>query len=91
MFVGGALVLAAQLRGLLRQRFGGTWWRNPQAGEMLRELWSMGQRDTADEIAGRLGFGELAPEPLVQWAARALIRRPAYAATQLKGSARRPD
>ncbi len=75
-------VLAAQLRSFLRRRFGGPWWRNPEAGKTLRELWSAGQHDTADELAGRLQFGELAPEPLVKWAAMALLRGSSHAAVR---------
>jgi hypothetical protein len=38
------------LRGFLREEFGRTWFTRPEAGSLLRELWSEGQRPTADEL-----------------------------------------
>jgi hypothetical protein len=40
----------AQLRDFLRQRFGNDWFAARDAGGLLRELWSLGQRYTADEL-----------------------------------------
>jgi hypothetical protein len=40
----------AQLRGFLRERFGNTWFTRKDAGSLLRELWSEGQRMNADEL-----------------------------------------
>lgn len=40
----------AQLRSFLRQEFGNTWFARREAGSLLRELWSEGQRQTADEL-----------------------------------------
>ena len=40
----------AQLRGFLRERFGNTWFTRRDAGSLLRELWSEGQRMNADEL-----------------------------------------
>jgi hypothetical protein len=40
----------AQLRAFLRERFGNTWFTRKDAGSLLRELWSEGQRMTADEM-----------------------------------------
>src|SRR5206468_2298558 len=40
----------AQLRAHLRERFGNTWFAKREAGSLLRELWSEGQRINADEI-----------------------------------------
>jgi hypothetical protein len=40
----------AQLRTFLRERFGNTWFASKDAGSLLRELWSEGQRMTADEL-----------------------------------------
>ena len=40
----------AQLRGFLRERFGNTWFTRKEAGSLLRELWSEGQRMNADEL-----------------------------------------
>ena len=38
------------LRGYLREEFGRAWFSRPEAGSLLRELWSEGQRPTADEL-----------------------------------------
>ena len=40
----------AQLRAFLRERFGNTWFTRKDAGSLLRELWSEGQRMNADEL-----------------------------------------
>jgi hypothetical protein len=38
------------LRGFLREEYGRAWFTRPEAGSFLRELWSEGQRPTADEL-----------------------------------------
>jgi hypothetical protein len=40
----------AQLREFLRSEFGNEWFARRDAGDLLRELWSLGQRPTADEL-----------------------------------------
>jgi hypothetical protein len=40
----------AQLRDFLRSEFGSDWFARRQAGDLLRELWSLGQGPTADEL-----------------------------------------
>ena len=40
----------AQLREFLRSEFGNEWFARSDAGELLRELWSLGQGPTADEL-----------------------------------------
>jgi hypothetical protein len=40
----------AQLREFLRSEFGNAWFARREAGELLRELWSLGQGPTADEL-----------------------------------------
>jgi hypothetical protein len=40
----------AQLRAHLREKFGNAWFSKREAGSLLRELWSEGQRPTADEL-----------------------------------------
>jgi hypothetical protein len=52
----------AQLRSYLREEFGRAWFTRPEAGSLLKELWSEGQRLTAaellDQVAGqRLELG----------------------------------
>jgi hypothetical protein len=40
----------AQLRQFLREEFGNTWFARREAGSLLRELWSLGQKPTAEEL-----------------------------------------
>lgn len=51
-----AWALHAQLRSFLRDEFGRAWFTRREAGSLLRELWSEGQRLTAaellDQVAG---------------------------------------
>jgi hypothetical protein len=50
----------AQLRAYLRERFGNTWFTRREAGSLLRELWSEGQRPNADELLKDVTGAELA-------------------------------
>jgi hypothetical protein len=49
----------AQLRSHLRERFGTTWFAKREAGSLLRELWSEGQRINADELLKDVTGAEL--------------------------------
>jgi hypothetical protein len=49
----------AQLRAHLRERFGNTWFARREAGSLLRELWSEGQRISADELLKDVTGAEL--------------------------------
>ncbi len=40
----------AQLRDFLRSEFGNEWFARREAGDLLRELWSLGQGPTAEEL-----------------------------------------
>jgi hypothetical protein len=40
----------AQLREFLRGELGNEWFARREAGDLLRELWSLGQEPTADEL-----------------------------------------
>ena len=40
----------AQLRTFLREEFGTAWFTRREAGSLLRELWSLGQQPTAEEL-----------------------------------------
>ena len=40
----------AQLREFLRSELGNEWFARREAGDLLRELWSLGQGPTADEL-----------------------------------------
>jgi hypothetical protein len=45
-----AWAFEAQLRGYLRETFGNAWFTRRDAGSLVRELWTEGQKPTADEI-----------------------------------------
>ena len=45
-----AWAFEAQLRAYLREKFGSAWFSRREAGSLLRELWSEGQKPTADEL-----------------------------------------
>ena len=61
-----AWIRTAQLRAHLRERIGEDWWRRPETGEILRDLWAEGTRPTSEEIADRIGFDPLDTAPLVE-------------------------
>ena len=49
----------AQLRDFLRSEFGNEWFARREAGGLLRELWSLGQGPTADELLRDVTGAEL--------------------------------
>ena len=62
---------AWQLQSVLNEeltaRFDVDWYRNPSAGPwMVGELFAEGQRETAEEIAARVGAGTLSFQPLIR-------------------------
>jgi hypothetical protein len=61
-----AWIRAAQLREHLRSNVGDDWWRRPETGELLRELFREGTRPLSEEIARRLGFEPNDTAPLVR-------------------------
>jgi hypothetical protein len=52
----------AQLRDYLRQRIGTSWFAQREAGSLLRELWSEGQRMTAEEMLAEVTGSKLEME-----------------------------
>jgi hypothetical protein len=60
-----AWIRAAQLRGHLIREVGADWWRRPETGEMLRDLFTEGTRPTSEEIAARLGADPHDTRPLL--------------------------
>jgi hypothetical protein len=60
-----AWIRSAQLRAYLVREVGENWWRSPQTGDLLRELFHEGTKPTSEEIASRLGFEPLDTAPLV--------------------------
>ncbi len=59
-----AWALAAQMARTLAERHGRRWYASRQAGSWLRELWSTGQRYTAEELAREIGHPGLSLDPL---------------------------
>ena len=45
-----AWAFEAQLRAYLREKFGNAWFTRRDAGSLIRDLWTEGQKPTADEI-----------------------------------------
>jgi hypothetical protein len=54
-----ACALESQLREHLKSKFGMRWWASRKAGEMLIDLWNMGERYTTEELASMIGLGKL--------------------------------
>ncbi|MFN2384301.1 MAG: hypothetical protein ABR559_08580 [Gemmatimonadota bacterium] len=62
-----AWMLTGVLYAALRSRFDEDWFLNPRTGEFFRELWSLGQREPAEQLArDRLGGVELSFGPLLE-------------------------
>jgi hypothetical protein len=60
-----AWIRSAQLRRHLIAEIGDDWWRRPETGERLRELFREGTRPTSEEIAARIGFEPFDTGPLL--------------------------
>ena len=60
------------LRDHLMTRFGTSWWKSRRAGKFMKELWELGDRYTADEIAGLTGIGPITFGPLIEEFKKAL-------------------
>lgn len=60
-----AWILEMHWRRHLERTFGEDWYNRPEAGEFIVGQWRLGQRDTADELAARLGSG-LDVTPLIE-------------------------
>jgi hypothetical protein len=60
-----AWIRSAQLRKHLVDQVGADWWRNPDTGDLLRELFREGTKPSSEEIAARLGFDPLDTAPLL--------------------------
>jgi hypothetical protein len=61
-----AWAFEAQLRRFFREKFGSTWFARREAGSLLRELWSEGQRLTADELLKELTSAEIELESVAE-------------------------
>ena len=54
-----AWAFESQIRSALVERFGPEWFKRLEAGELLRELWSQGQRLNADELLREVSGSKL--------------------------------
>jgi hypothetical protein len=68
-----AWAFEAQLSAFLREKFGKAWFARRDAGSLLRELWSEGQKPTADELLEDLTGSSIEMEAVADHA-RATIR-----------------
>lgn len=69
-----AWMLEGALRMLFQDRFGMEWFRDPEAGAWLKELWSHGQEFSAEQLLLKNGGGKLDMGPLKLHLERALGR-----------------
>jgi hypothetical protein len=60
-----AWIRSAQLRRHLIDMVGEDWWRNPQTGELLADLFRQGTKLSSEEVAVRLGYDPLDTAPLL--------------------------
>jgi hypothetical protein len=60
-----AWIRAAQVRTYLRGAIGPEWWRRPETGEFLRDLFVQGTRPSSEDVARQIGFDPLDAGPLV--------------------------
>lgn len=61
-----AWIFEVQLRRALTDRFGDRWFVTPSAGDFLTDLWRLGQKHSADELAQKLGYDGLDAGPLIE-------------------------
>jgi len=69
-----AWAFEAQMSFHLRERFGNAWFAKEEAGELLRELLSLGQKPTADEILRDVTGEEIEMEAVAERVREALAR-----------------
>ncbi len=62
-----AWAFEAALKRFFREKFGSTWFTRRDAGSLLRELWSEGQRPTADELLKELTSAEIELEAVTEY------------------------
>src|SRR5262249_22186332 len=54
-----ACAFESQMREYLKTKFGLHWWASPKTGEMLIDLWNIGQQHSVEGLASMIGLGEL--------------------------------
>lgn len=61
-----AWMLEVQIRNMLSDQFGNTWWTSRAAGDYLRSLWSTGQKYDGVMVARSVGYFGIDEYPLVR-------------------------
>lgn len=61
-----AWLLEASLSTTLRDRYGTTWWRTTEAGDLLRGMWRDGLGPTAEDVVASLGYDHLDWRPVLR-------------------------
>jgi len=61
-----AWALESQVGFHLRERFGNAWFASRDAGSLLRELWSLGQKPSADELLADLTGADIELEAVAE-------------------------
>jgi hypothetical protein len=69
-----AWMVQGMLHQHLRENFDEDWFLNPKSGEFLKELWSQGQKQTAEELARQLAYPMLTMEFLKESIEEVLAR-----------------
>ena len=60
-----AWIRAAQVRAYLRETIGEDWWRRPETGAFLRDLFVQGTRPASEDVARQIGVDPLDTDALV--------------------------
>jgi hypothetical protein len=61
-----AWLLEASLSAALRDRFGPTWWRSTEAGDLIRGMWRDGLGPSAEDVVAALGYDRLDWRPVLR-------------------------
>jgi len=60
-----AWIFEAQLRSVLREKFGDEWFLDSRSGDYIKDLWAYGQKYDVVELAQMVGFSGLDINPLI--------------------------
>ena len=60
-----AWIFEVMLRKHLENKYGVLWFRSPEAGKVLMDMWKEGQSYSVDELSHKLHYESLDPKPLI--------------------------
>jgi hypothetical protein len=64
-------MLENQITSYLSVNFGDDWFDKPEAGEVLKKIWSQGQKNRAEVLSASLGYEKMSFDTLIdQYGAR---------------------